>query len=116
MPACVAIRVVVGEMEVSINAASPSGSFGESEIENLHCVVRARLHVGRFEIPVHDATLVRVFQSIGDLSGDADGLHHGNRALADAVGERRPFHEFHQQGAHGAGIFQTVDRGNVGMI
>jgi hypothetical protein len=59
---------------------------------------------------------VGVFQSVGDLPGDADRLIDGNRASFDAISECWPFHQLHYQSASAPGIFQSVDRGDIGMI
>ena len=44
--------------------------FGEAEVEHLHGAVRTDLDVGRLEIPVDNALLVRRFKRLGDLPGD----------------------------------------------
>jgi len=101
---------------MSIERSIPFESFGESEIENLHCVIRSHLHVGRFEIPVHNSAFVGVFQGIRDLFCYTDCLIDGNRARLDAISERRTFHELHHQRTSAARIFEAIDRSDVGMI
>jgi hypothetical protein len=51
----------------------------ESEIEHLDLPVGADLHIGRFQIAVDDALLVRGFERVGDLARDRDRIGHRNR-------------------------------------
>jgi len=48
--------------------------LGQAEIEDLHRAIRPHLHVGRFQVAMDDAALVRVFQPFGDLLGDVQGF------------------------------------------
>src|SRR6516225_4300846 len=57
--------------------------LGQAEIEDLHRAIRPHLHVGRFEVAMDDAALVRVFQPLGDLLDDVQGFIEAN-------GERGP--------------------------
>jgi hypothetical protein len=38
---------------------------------------------------------MRIFERVSDLSGDRDSLINWNRSSFDAIGERRPFNQFH---------------------
>jgi len=76
--------------------------FGEPEIEDLDRPVWPELDVGRFEITVDDALLVRRLESFGDLERDGDRLGAGDRAARDSLGEILAFDEFHDEEGHGA--------------
>ena len=68
----------VGEF-ASAAATRSSGveRFGEAEVEHLHDAVRRDLHVGRLEIAMDDAFLVRGLERLGDLAGDGEGVGQG---------------------------------------
>jgi hypothetical protein len=51
-----------------------------------------------------------------ELGTPSQRLFHGNRAGLDAIGERRPFDQFHHQRMSAAGVFEALDRGDVGVI
>jgi hypothetical protein len=59
-----------------------------------------------------DALLVRRFERFSDLFGNRQRFIDGQRALRDALGQRRAFHQLHDDGV----VFESVDRGDVGMI
>ena len=90
---------------MSIERSIPFESFGESEIENLHCVIRSHLHVGRFEIPVHNSAFVGVFQGICDLLCDSNSLIYGDRPSLDSISESRTLDQLHHQRTRATGIF-----------
>jgi hypothetical protein len=54
-------------------AVAPS-EFGETEIQNLDPLAINHKQVGRFDIAVNYAALVRCLQSIRDLDAEGDGL------------------------------------------
>ena len=60
-----------------------------------------------------DALFVRVLEGLGHLSGDGQRLVDWNRPLEDAVGQRRPFDQFHHQGGRAVGVLQPVDGGDA---
>ena len=63
-----------------------------------------------------DPLLVRRFQRLGDLSRDRQGFIDRDRALRDAVGERRPFDQLQHERLHAVGVLQSVDRRDVRVI
>jgi hypothetical protein len=65
---------------------------------------------------MHDLPAVRGFERIGDLACDAERLVGRNRALGDAVGERRSVHELHDDDRVAAGLVESVDVRDVGVI
>ena len=114
--------VIAGDSIVSIDgltaglAAAGSLALRETEIEHLDGAVIADLDVGRLEIAMHDAGLVRRFERLGNLPRDGEGFVKGNRALRDAIRERRPLHQLHHERRNAAGLLEAVDRGDVGMV
>jgi len=59
---------------------------------------------------------VRGFERFGDLPGDAQRLIERQRSGADAIRQCEPLDQFHHQRANAAGVFEAVDRRDVGMI
>ena len=58
--------------------------LGEAEVEHLDLAVRRQLDIGRFQIAVTDAPLVRHFERFEDLLRDGEGLFRRHRSIADA--------------------------------
>ena len=114
--ACVAIRVIVGELKLSIDAASPSIAFAKPKIQDLHDIVARHLHVRGFQVAMHDPSLVRVLEPFGNLLRDGQCLLDGNRAGMYPISKCRTFDQFRDERMSVAGVFQTVDRSNIGMI
>jgi hypothetical protein len=75
-----------------------------------------QLDVGRLQIPVDDALLVRRFECARDLPGDGHRLVDRNGPLPDAVRQRWAVDELHHQRLRGARSLETVNDGDVGMI
>ena len=73
------------------------GELREAEVEHLDCAVGPQLDVGRFEVAVDDAVLVRRFERLGDLPRDREGLVHRQSPAGDSLGEGRPLDELHRQ-------------------
>jgi len=48
--------------------------LGQPEVQHLHRAVGSHLHVGRLQIAVDDALLVRRLERIGNLLRDREGL------------------------------------------
>src|SRR5262249_353618 len=88
----------------------------EAEVKDLHHVSWRDDDVGRLEIAVDEAALVRGVEGVGNLTGDRDGLTRRQRSPADAIGERLAVDQFqHERGDAGA-LLETVDRRDVRMI
>ncbi len=60
---------------------------GDAEVADLHGPVRGAHHVGRFQVPVHDALGVGVGESRRDLFGHVEDLCQGER-LPFVVGQQ----------------------------
>jgi hypothetical protein len=70
---------------------------GQTEIQHLHSAVGLDLDVGRFQIAMHDGLFVRLFQTGGNLFGDAERFIEWDRTLRDSLGERRTFDQLHDE-------------------
>jgi hypothetical protein len=90
--------------------------LGQAEVEHLHRAVLAYLDVGRLQVAVDDPLLVRRLERFGHLPGDRQRLLDRDRSLADPVGERRPFDQFHHERGHARALLQPVDGGDVGVV
>ena len=69
---------------------------------------------------MRDAHLVGRFEPLRDLPRDRKCLRQRDRSTRDPIGEGRSFDELHHNGADGrgpgAGVFQTVNMCDVGMV
>ena len=64
-----------------------------------------------------EASLVRGFQRVHDLTRDVERFWHRQGAVrAERVGERFAFHQLHDDGANAAAGFDAVDLRDVRMI
>ena len=64
-----------------------------------------------------EASLVRGFQGVHDLTRDVERFWHRQGAIrAEHVGERFAFHQLHDDGANAAAGFDAVDLRDVRMI
>ena len=86
--------------------------LGETEIEHLDGAVWTDLDVGRLEIAMDDALLVRSFERVSYLPCNRERLVQRNWALGDPIGQRGAIDELHRQRA----LFEPVNRGDVGMV
>ena len=89
--------------------------LGEAEVEHLDGSVGPHLDVGRLQIAVHDALLVRGVQGIGNLVRQQQGVAERDASRGNAVGERRPVDELHHQRLAAIGALEAVDHRDVGM-
>ena len=69
----------------------------EPEVEHLHRAVVADLDVGRLQIAMDDALLVRGFERLGDLLRDRQRFVERNRAARDPLREVLALDEFHDE-------------------
>jgi hypothetical protein len=88
----------------------------QSEVEHLDGAVGTDLDVGRLEVSMHDAEIVRRFQRVGGLARDLKGFINWKRTLVKAIRQGRPFNELHYQGDSALGFFEAVDGGDVRVI
>ena len=86
----------------------------ETEIENLDEAVLGKHHVLGFEIPVHDAGLVRLCETVGDLGGELQKLVERERTFN--VAQRGAIDVFHDEKVGLVLDADLVDRDDVRMI
>ena len=65
---------------------------------------------------MNDALLMCSFKRLGNLFGDGQRLIDRNRPLRDAVCERRPFDQLHDERLHAVRLLKAVDVGDVRMV
>jgi len=66
----------------------------QTESQNLHFAIRCHLDIGRLEVAVNDAFLMRGFESLGDLQCELQGSFNGNGTGLNPVSQRLAFHQF----------------------
>ena len=108
--------MIVGDCDTPGNRGRRLDRLREAEIEHLHGPVRADLDVGRLEIAMDDALLVRRVERLGDLPRDRQRLVERDRTSCDAVGERLTLDQFHHERLHTSAVFEAVDGGDVRMV
>jgi hypothetical protein len=103
-------------MSVGRSFSCASHRLRQPEVEHLHRAVLADFDIRRLEVAMDDALLVRHLKRVRDLARDDERLVERNRSLRNALRERRPLDELHHEGSHVAGVFQTINRCDVGVI
>ena len=92
--------VIVGDcVTMAPPRRSGSSSLGQAEVEHLDRAVGRDLDVGRLQVAMDDALLVRRLERLGDLPGDGQRFVQWKRPLRDAVGERRSFDQLQDERA-----------------
>jgi hypothetical protein len=99
-----------------VTPAGGSTTLRQPEVEDLHRAVRADHDVGGLEIAVDDVLLMRRFERIGDLLRDGQCLIDRQGSACDPLRQVLTLDEFHDQRAHPAGFFQTVDVRDVRVV
>jgi hypothetical protein len=64
---------------------------------------------------MHNPLLVRRFDRLGDLLRDRQRVIDRNSSLRDALCQRRPLDELHDEGRCAVALLQTVNGGDVRM-
>ncbi len=86
----------------------------QAEIHQLRA--RFRQHdVCRLEITVNNPQLVGLGERIGNLGCNADGLLRGQRSFDEAVVQRFPFDQFHDEEIHPILMTDIMQRADVRM-
>ena len=117
MPIPVACAVSVGDCIGSADGRCVGiDRFGEAEVQDFDCAVRTQLDVGRLQVAVDDADLMRGFERLGDLTGDGQCLVDRNGPPRDALGEVFSFDELHDDRARAARLLDAVDLRNVRVV
>ena len=115
--AVIAGDVIVGEFITSaVDALAGSSAFPEPEVQHLHHAVGADFDVGRLQIAVHDALLMRCFERLCDLLGDGQRLVQRYRSAGDALREIVALDQLHRQRRHARGSFDAVDLSDVRVV
>ena len=63
-----------------------------------------------------DAGVVRGLEAFGDLPADVERVANGERAMAQALGERLPWNELHHEEALAVVLLETVQRGDPRVV
>ena len=121
IPVIAAGLVNVGDCDGSSgeSARAParvSRELGQPEVEHLHGAVVSHFDVGRLQIAMDDALLVRRFERFGDLPGDRQRFVDRDRSVRNAIGEGRSLDELHDERLHAVRVFEPVDGRDVWMI
>ena len=90
--------------------------LGQAEVEHFHFLVWRDLDVGGFEIAMDDAFVVRGFERVSNLMGDAQDVIDRHRPALQALGERLPLDEFHDQEVLLRDHFHAEERGDVRVV
>ena len=104
-----------GLRQVGRRGARALPRLGEAEVENRGLAVGSELDVRRLEVAVDDALLVGLFERLGDLPRDRDGLVDGNRPALQALREVFPLDELHGEDALAGDLLQAEEGGDVRM-
>ena len=109
--------VTVGDRDTSgWSIRDPRTRLRQPEVEHLDRAVRRDLDVGRLEIAMDDALLVRGVERVRDLPRDRQRLVERQRPLRHAIGERLAFDQFQHQRVDAVAVFDAVNRGDVRMV
>src|SRR5262249_27715936 len=88
----------------------------QTEVEDLHRTVGGDFDVGRFQITVNDALLMRSFESFGYLPRELQRFFQGNRAVLQSIGQGLAFDEFKYQETCASIFVQSMNRCDVRMV
>ena len=82
-----------------------------------HCpAVCVDQHVGRLEVAVHDAGVVRVLQPVTDLTQVAPGGERVERTSVEDVAQRAAADQRHREECVAVADLEVIDREDVGMV
>ena len=88
----------------------------DAEIQHFRPALRRDDDIGRLEVAMDDAALVRFFESGGHVAGKRDDLSLGQRPGGDALGERRSRDVLHDEEVDPVGAVEVVNGGDVGVV
>ena len=89
-------------------------SLREPEVQDLDDTRIGHLDVGRLQVAVDDAELVRRFEALGDLPGEREPL--GERQAARVLVERSARHELHDERPNRRGVLDAMHVRDVRVI
>ena len=109
--------VIVGDCVRSGRERVAARRLRQAEVEHLHDAVGRDLDVGRLQIAMDDALLVRRFERVGDLPRDGQRLADRRCGpVAMPIGERVAVDELEDQRGRAVHVLEAVDRADVRMI
>ena len=114
IPVIAAGLVSVGDCDGS-SRPSRTAPASVCEVQHLHSAVLSHFDVGRLQIAMDDALLVRRFERFGDLSCDRQRLVDRHRALRNAVRQGRASTSSITSAFAGR-VFEPVDGRDVWVI
>ena len=100
----------------SVRARGVRDRLGQAEVEDLHGPVRRELDVGRFQIAVDDAFVMRRFERIGHLPGSGQRLIEGKRTAPNPCREVLALDQLHHERADLARLFESMNVRDVCVI
>jgi hypothetical protein len=98
-----------------IDVVAVGEQLGDTEVQYLHVPFRRQHHVRRLQISMHDATLVRLGERVGDLDADRRRLAGGERRSGEPRGERFPGHALHDEIRQAVDLEHVEQCGDSGM-
>ena len=109
--------VIVGDMrERRARSSGRLDRLRQAEVEHFDAAIGPQLDVGRLEIAVDDAPLVRGLERFGNLPGDRQRFVQRQPALRDPIGQRRTVDQFKDQRVRAVALFEAMNGGDVRMI
>jgi hypothetical protein len=90
--------------------------LGQAEVQDLDRLLGRDLDVGRLEVAMDDALLVRRLERRADLDAQPKRLVGGQRADGQAVGQAVALDQFQDERDGGIGLFQAVDAADVRVV
>ena len=90
--------------------------LGQAEVEHLDHAIGRDLDVGRLQIAMDDALLVRRFERLGDLPRNRHRLVQRQRPAGDPIGQRLALDQFEDQRMRLAAVLEPVNRADVRMV
>ncbi|MEZ4386787.1 MAG: hypothetical protein R3D98_04295 [Candidatus Krumholzibacteriia bacterium] len=96
-----------------LDLAGPVEGAGEAEVEDLDPAVGAQLDVAGFEVAVHDAVLVSVFEASREAARHAHHLVDVHGAGAQAHAQVLALGQLHHEDGLAVELLVAVDAGDV---
>ena len=81
----------------------------DAEVQDLSLAARGQVHVGRLEIPVDDAAIVRFCEPVCDLESNSYRVFHGKGTVGQARRHRFAGHVLHHDNEAVRGLEHVVD-------
>ncbi len=96
--------------------AAARTDLGQPEIQNLRVPAAGDEQIRRLDVAVDDAGGVRRFERVGDLDRERQQLIDLERAPGDAMLQRHPLEELHDEERATVLFADIVDSADVGVI